>query len=80
MTDAPGADAYPISSFTWLLVKPDMADEAKGKSLKGFLDWMVTDEAQQMAAELHYAPLPAPVVALVKERINALKAAGKPIA
>jgi hypothetical protein len=40
----------------------------------------VTDEAQQMAAELHYAPLPAPVVALVKERINALKAAGKPIA
>jgi phosphate transport system substrate-binding protein len=80
ITDAPGADAYPISSFTWLLVKPDMADEAKGKSLKGFLDWMVTDEAQQMAAELHYAPLPAPVVALVKERINALKAAGKPIA
>jgi phosphate transport system substrate-binding protein len=80
ITDAPGADAYPISSFTWLLVKPDMADEAKGKSLKGFLDWMVTDEAQQMAAELHYAPLPAPVVALVKERINSLKAAGKPIA
>jgi phosphate transport system substrate-binding protein len=80
ITDAPGADAYPISSFTWLLVKPDMADEAKGKSLKGFLDWMVTDEAQRMAAELHYAPLPAPVVALVKERINALKAGGKPIA
>jgi len=80
ITDAPGADAYPISSFTWLLVKPDMADEANGKSLKGYLDWMVTDEAQQMAAELHYAPLPAPVVALVKERINALKAAGKPIA
>ena len=80
ITDAAGADAYPISSFTWLLVKPDMADEAKGKSLKSFLEWMVTDEAQQMAAELHYAPLPAPVVALVKERINALKAAGKPIA
>jgi len=79
ITDAPGADAYPISSFTWLLVKPDMADEAKGKSLKGFLDWMVTDEAQQMAAELHYAPLPAPVVTLLKERINALKAGGKPI-
>ena len=80
ITDAPGADAYPISSFTWLLVKPDMTDEAKGKSLKGFLDWMVTDEAQQMAAELHYAPLPAPVVALLKERISSLKAGGKPIA
>jgi phosphate transport system substrate-binding protein len=80
ITDAPGAGAYPISSFTWLLVKPDMADEAKGRSLKGFLDWMVTDEAQRMAAELHYAPLPAPVVALIKERINGLKAGGKPIA
>jgi len=80
ITDAAGADAYPISSFTWLLVKPDMPDEAKARALKSFLEWMVTDEAQQMAAELHYAPLPAPVVALVKTRITTLKAAGKPIA
>jgi phosphate transport system substrate-binding protein len=80
ISNAAGADAYPISSFTWLLVRPDMPDEAKGKALKSFLEWMVTDEAQQMAAELHYAPLPAPVVTLVKERITTLKAGGKPIA
>jgi|SRR5688572_19439409 len=80
ITDAPGADAYPISSFTWLLVKPDMADEAKARALKAFLEWMITDEAQQIASELHYSPLPAPVVALIKERITTLKAAGKPIA
>ncbi|MDQ5840917.1 MAG: phosphate ABC transporter substrate-binding protein PstS [Chloroflexota bacterium] len=80
ITNAAGADAYPISSFTWLLVRPDTPNEAKGKALKSFLDWMVTDEAQQMAAELHYAPLPAPVVALVKDRITTLKAGGKPIA
>ena len=79
ITDAPGADAYPIASFTWLLVHTDMADEAKARSLKGFLDWMVTDEAQAMAEQLHYARLPAAVVGLVKERIGTLKAAGKPI-
>jgi phosphate transport system substrate-binding protein len=80
ITDAPGADAYPISSFTWLLVKPDMPDEAKARSLKAFLEWMITDEAQQIASELHYSPLPGPVVALIRERINSLKAGGKPIA
>jgi phosphate transport system substrate-binding protein len=79
ITDAPGADAYPIASFTWLLVKPDMADAAKARSLKAFLEWMVTDEAQQMAAQLHYAPLPAPVVELVKQRIGTLKSGGQPI-
>ena len=80
ITDAPGADSYPISSFTWLLVRPDTPDEAKARSLKTFLEWMVTDEAQQMAAGLHYAPLPAPVVELVKQRITTLMAGGKPIA
>jgi phosphate transport system substrate-binding protein len=80
ITDAPGADAYPISSFTWLLVKPDTPDEAKARSLKAFLEWMITDEAQQIASELHYSPLPAPVVALIRERINTLKTGGKPIA
>ncbi len=80
ITDAPGADAYPISSFTWLLVRPDMKDAAKGKALRDFLEWMLTPEAQRMAAELQYAPLPPQVVALVRERIGALKAGGKAIA
>jgi phosphate transport system substrate-binding protein len=80
ITDAPGANAYPISSFTWLLVKTDNPDEGKARTIKAFLEWMVTDEAQQTAATLHYAPLPAPVVTLIKERIGTLKAAGMPIA
>jgi phosphate transport system substrate-binding protein len=79
ITNAAGADAYPIASFTWLLVQPDMKDAAKARALKGFLEWMITDEAQRMAQELHYAPLPAPVVALVQERIRTLKGAGAPI-
>ena len=73
ITDAPGAGAYPISSFTWLLVHPTMADTAKGRAMREFLDWMTSPEAMAMAAELHYAPLPAPVVALVKTRIAGLK-------
>jgi phosphate transport system substrate-binding protein len=79
ITNAPGADSYPISSFTWLLVQPDMKDAAKAKALKTFLEWMTTDEAQQMAAGLQYAPLPKPVTALVQERIRSLKGGGKPI-
>jgi phosphate transport system substrate-binding protein len=80
ITNASGDSAYPISSFTWLLVKKDNKDVAKGKLIRDFLTWMVTPEAQKMAAELHYAPLPDPVVALVQARIPTLKAGGKAIA
>lgn len=79
IVNAPGADAYPISSFTWFLVRPDMKDPVKARTLKAFLEWIVTDAAQQQAVALHYSPLPQPVVALVKERIKTLKAQGKPI-
>jgi phosphate transport system substrate-binding protein len=77
ITNAPGPDAYPISSFTWLLIRPNIKDPAKGKSIKNFLEWMVTPEAQDMAKALDYAPLPAPVVALEKARFKTLKAGGK---
>jgi phosphate transport system substrate-binding protein len=80
VTNAPGQQAYPIASFTWLLVRKDNKDAAKAKLIRDFLTWMVTPEAQKMAAELHYAPLPAPVVALVEARLPTLKASGKAIA
>jgi phosphate transport system substrate-binding protein len=80
VTNAPGAQAYPIASFTWLLVKKDNKDAAKAKLIRDFLTWMVTPEAQKMAAELHYAPLPDPVVSLVQARLPTLKASGKTIA
>ena len=79
ITNAPGDGSYPISSFTWLLVQPDMKDAAKAKALKSFLEWMITGEAQQLASGLQYAPLPKPVVALIQARIKTLKANGKPI-
>ncbi len=80
ITNAPGADAYPISSFTWLLVRKDNKDPAKAKLIRDFLAWMITPEAQKMAADLHYSPLPPPVVALVEARLQTLKGAGKAIA
>ena len=79
ITDAPGAESYPISSFTWLLVHTDSKDAAKAKLLRDFLNWMITPQAQAMAGQLQYAPLPDAVVALIKPRIAGLKAGGKPI-
>ncbi len=79
ITDAPGAQAYPISSFTWFLIRPDMTDATKAKALKNFLEWMVTPEAQAMSTALDYAPLPAPVIAIEKQRFSKLMANGKPV-
>jgi phosphate transport system substrate-binding protein len=80
ITNAPGEQAYPIASFTWLLVKKDNRDPAKAKLIRDFLTWMISPEAQQMASQLHYAPLPAPVVSLIQARLPTLKAGGKTIA
>jgi phosphate transport system substrate-binding protein len=70
ITDAPGADAYPISSFTWLLLPKVPKSGDKSKALDDFLRWMLTPAAQRMAADLHYAPLPAPVIDLVQKRLG----------
>jgi phosphate transport system substrate-binding protein len=69
ITNPSGADAYPIASFTWLLIQPQPRDSAKGAQLAKFLQWMLQPEAQRMAADLHYAPLPVPVIELVQERL-----------
>ncbi len=69
ITNAPGKDVYPISSFTWLLVPVESKDKAKGKILADFLNWMV-DDGQKMTAQLTYAPLPETVVQKVKSAIK----------
>jgi phosphate transport system substrate-binding protein len=69
ITNPKGADAYPIASFTWLLVQPQPRDSAKGAQIEEFIKWMLQPEAQRMAADLHYAPLPVPVIELVQKRI-----------
>lgn len=76
IVNADGENAYPVSSFTWLLIQPDIADVAKGKAIKEFLMWMTGADAAKMAAELHYAPLPSSVLELVKAKIATLKGAG----
>ena len=72
ITNAPGKDAYPISSFTWLLIPAQSKDAAKGKILADFLSWMVTD-GQKMTSALAYAPLPDNVAAKVKDAIKQVK-------
>src|SRR5579863_10171630 len=72
ITNAPGKDAYPISSFTWLLIPAQSKDAAKGKILSDFLNWMVTD-GQKMTAALSYAPLPEGVVQKEKEAIKQVR-------
>jgi phosphate transport system substrate-binding protein len=69
ITNAPGKTAYPISSFTWLLIPMQAKDPKKGKIIADFLDWMVTD-GQKMTSQLSYAPLPASVVEKVKAAIK----------
>jgi phosphate transport system substrate-binding protein len=69
ITNAPGKDAYPISSFTWLLIPEKSKEAAKGKILADFLTWMVED-GQKMTAELTYAPLPENVAVKVKGAIK----------
>jgi phosphate transport system substrate-binding protein len=71
ITDPPGRNAYPISSFTWLLVPLRSMDATRGKALKGLLDWIET-EGQGEAAALAYAPLPRAVAERVLQTISTL--------
>ncbi len=70
ITNPPGADAYPIASFTWLLIKPSNPDPVKAKQIKDFINWMLSPEAQRMAADLQYAPLPVPLIELIQKRVG----------
>ena len=68
ITDAPGKTAYPISSFTWLLVPAKFSDAGKRDAIKGFVSWMLAD-GQNYAEALSYAKLPKEVVAKEKQAL-----------
>ncbi len=72
ITNAPGKDAYPISSFTWLLIPAQSKDANKGKILVDLLNWVV-DDGQKMTSDLSYAPLPESVAAKVKDAIKQVR-------
>jgi phosphate transport system substrate-binding protein len=71
ITNAPGKDAYPIASFTWLLVPADWKDKGKQKILVDFLTWML-DQGQTMTAQLDYAPLPDELKKKEREAIKSI--------
>lgn len=72
ITNAPGKNAYPISSFTWLLIPEQSKNPSNAKILSDFLNWMVSD-GQKLTSALSYAPLPANVAAKEKAAIKQIK-------
>ncbi len=78
ITNAEGKTAYPIASFTYLLVRRDQTDARKGQALVTFLWWAIHD-GQKLAGPLDYAPLPAAVVAKIEAKLKTLTVQGKPV-
>ena len=78
ITNQPGKDAWPISTFTYLLVYKDMPEAAKGEALLHFL-WWAEHDGQKLAPALDYAPLPKPVVTKVEKTLRKLTVQGKPV-
>ena len=74
ITNAPGADAYPISSFTWMLVYKNQSNHEIGDQITKFLGWALTD-GQKYAPDLKYAPLPAAVVKKETAQIQEIQVA-----
>jgi phosphate transport system substrate-binding protein len=72
IANAPGKNAYPIASFTWLLFYESPKDKAKAKAMVDFMRWALAD-GQKYAPELGYAPLPASVVSLETEALKKIK-------
>ncbi len=78
ITNADGADAYPISSYTYILVYRDQPDATKGKALADFLWWAIHD-GEKYTKDLNYAPLPDEVVKKAEAKINSMNSGGKPL-
>ncbi|HYX27256.1 MAG TPA: phosphate ABC transporter substrate-binding protein PstS [Pyrinomonadaceae bacterium] len=76
ITNAPGANAYPISSYTYILAYKDQKDAAKGKALVDFLWWAIHD-GEAFAKDLQYSPLPDEIVKRAEQKINSISSGGK---
>jgi phosphate transport system substrate-binding protein len=78
ITNAEGAQAYPISSYTYILVYKNQKDATKGKVLVDFLWWAIHD-GKSFAKDLSYVPLPDDVVKRAEAKINSIAADGAPL-
>ena len=76
IVNAPGATAYPISSFTWILLYKNPKDAARGKAMVDFLRWALHD-GEKEAAGLDYAPLPPSMVKMLDGRLNEINVAAR---
>jgi len=72
ITNAPGDDAYPISSFTWLLLYQAPTDKLQAKTMVEFVKWALTD-GQKYCKDLGYAPLPQSVVDMEMKALATIK-------
>ncbi len=70
--NASGDGAYPIAGFTYILVYKKMDDAKKAAAVKDLLHWAMTD-GEKMASDLHYAPLPAELVAINEKAIDSIQ-------
>ena len=76
ITDASGASAYPISSFTYLLIFQQQSKRDVGEHVKQFINWAL-HEGQQYAPPLNYAPLPAQVAELATRQLDTIELPAK---
>ena len=76
--NAAGENAYPISSYTYILAYKDQKDADKGKALVDFLWWGIHD-GEGFAKDLLYAPLPKEIVTRAEAKVNSITATGKPL-
>jgi phosphate transport system permease protein/phosphate transport system substrate-binding protein len=82
LLDAPGADSYPIASFSYLLLYKELSTNIdsmeKAEALAEFVNWAITD-GQQFASPLHYVPLPDSVVQHNQQTLRSLTFNGQPV-
>jgi phosphate transport system substrate-binding protein len=78
LTNPSAPDAYPIASFTWLLVYKEQQDQVKGRAVVKFLHWAIY-HGQKFTNDLLYAPLPAEVAKQVEAKLGQITYQGKPL-
>jgi phosphate transport system substrate-binding protein len=78
ITNSAGGNAYPISSYTYILAYKDQKNADKGKALVDYLWWGIHD-GEQFAKDMQYAPLPAEIVKRAEAKINSITSGGKPL-
>ncbi|WP_310571726.1 phosphate ABC transporter substrate-binding protein PstS [Gemmatimonas sp.] len=77
LVNAPGAQSYPIASFTWMLVAPTAIGPQKSRQLAAFIRWALLDNPD-VASTLGYVPLPSEAATRIVDRLDATLAAGRP--